>query len=183
MNRVCAPHTVNHVLLTPRTLEIPLGKRHRIVAEVTDDEGNRGTDVYLTLAHDADDPMTVRIRPNGVVTANRIGHTAVTAGSGDPADGGVWAHIPAEITVIPNPEEPRQGKGFPRLLLTGRDIDPATDNVREGDPDAPCLWQEPTDYVHSVWWLNLQNPEGAFAFGQREQLGESFPRSPSSWHS
>jgi len=99
-------------------------------------------------------------------------HTAVTAGSGDPAKGGVWARIPAEVTVTPNPEEPRQGKGFPRLLLTGRDIDPATDEVREGDPDAPCLWQDPSDYVHSVWWLNLQNPEGAFAFGQREQLGE-----------
>jgi hypothetical protein len=163
---------VDHVLLTPRSVDIPLGKRQRIVAEVTDDEGNRATDVYLTWAHDADDPMTVRIRPSGVVTGNRLGRTAITAGSGLPGAGGVWARIPTEVTVIPNPEEPRQGRGFPRLLLTGRDLDPATDEVREGDPDAPCLWQEPTDYVHSVWWLNLQNAEAAFAFGQREQLSE-----------
>jgi hypothetical protein len=160
---------IDHVLLTPRSLEIPLGKRARIVAEVTSDEGDRATDVYLTWAHDADDPMIVRIRPNGTVTGNRIGPTAITAGSGDPGSGGVWSRIPVEVSVIPNPEEPRRGSGFPRLLLTGRDIDPGTDEVREGDPDAPCLWQEPADYIHNVWWLNLQSPEAAFAFGQHDQ--------------
>jgi hypothetical protein len=162
---------VDHVLLTPRTLEIPLGKRERIVAEVTSDEGDRATDVYLTWAHDADDPMTVRIRPNGTVTANRVGRTSITAGSGESGTGGVWSRIPVEVSVIPNPEEPRRGSGFPRLLLTGRDVDPGTDEVREGDPDAPCLWQEPADYIHNVWWLNLQSPEAAFAFGQRDHEG------------
>src|SRR5882757_6743634 len=32
---------VDHILLTPRTLDIPLGKREQITAEVTDDEGRR----------------------------------------------------------------------------------------------------------------------------------------------
>jgi hypothetical protein len=163
---------VDHVLLTPRDLEIPLGKRQRIVAEVTSDDGERATDVYLSWGHDADDPMIVRIRPNGWVTGNRVGRTAITAGAGDPTGGGVWARIPVEVSVVPNPEEEQRGNGFPTLLLTGRDIDPATDEIREGDPDAPCLWQEPTDYIHNVWWLNLQNPEAAYAFGQREQHGE-----------
>jgi hypothetical protein len=40
--------------------------------------------------------------------------------------------------------------------------------VREGDPDQPALWQEATDYIHNVWWLNLQSPEAAFAFRQRK---------------
>jgi hypothetical protein len=160
---------VDHVLLTPRTIEIPLGKRVRITAEVTNDDGERATDVYLTWAHDADDPLIVRIRPSGWVTGNRVGRTSVTAGAGDPSAGGVWARIPVDAAVVPNPDEPNRGGGFPRLLLTGRDIDPATDEIREGDPDAPCLWQEPTDYIHNVWWLNLQNPEAAFAFGRRDQ--------------
>jgi hypothetical protein len=115
--------------------------------------------------------MTVRIRPNGTVTANRVGRTSITAGSGESGTGGVWSRIPVEVSVIPNPEEPRRGSGFPRLLLTGRDVDPGTDEVREGDPDAPCLWQEPADYIHNVWWLNLQSPEAAFAFGQRDHEG------------
>jgi hypothetical protein len=161
---------VDHVLLTPRELEIPLGKRARITAEVTNDEGDRATDVYLAWTHDADDPMLVRIRPSGWVTGNRIGRSAITAGAGDPGAGGVWARIPAEVIVVPNPEEPHQGDGFPRLLVTGRDVDPATDEVRDGDPDQPCLWQEVTDYTHRVWWLNLQSPEAGFAFGHRDQV-------------
>jgi hypothetical protein len=153
---------VDHVLLTPRTMDIPLGTRQQIVAEVTDDEGKRSTQVFLDWRHDADDQLLVRISRQGVVTGNRVGRTAVTAGAG-----GVWARIPVEVNVIPNPEKPKRGSGFPRLLLTGRDRDPATGLVREGDPDQPPLWQEPSDFVHNVWWLNLQSPEAAFAFRQR----------------
>lgn len=153
---------VDHVLLTPRTLDIPLGTRQQIIAEVTDDEGKRSTDVLLDWRHDAEDPMLVRVSRGGVVTANRLGRTAITAGAG-----GLWARIPVEVNVIPNPEEQKRGSGFPRLLLTGRDLDPATGAVREGDPDQPALWQEPSDFMHNVWWLNLQSPEAAFSFRQR----------------
>ena len=66
-----------------------------------------------------------------------------------------------------NPEDQQIGSGFPHLLLTGRDIDPATGEVRQGDPDQPALWQEPSDYANNVWWLNLQSPEAAFAFRER----------------
>lgn len=159
---------VDHVLLTPRAVEIPLRKRQQIIAEVTDDEGNRSTDVYLDWKHDADDQLIVRIGPAGYVTGNRLGRTAVNAGAGDAAAGGMWARIPVEVTVVPNPETPGRGGGFPRLLLTGRDLDPATGNVRKGDPDSPALWQEASDFTYNVWWLNLQSPEARFAFGERQ---------------
>lgn len=157
---------VDHVLLTPREVDIPLGKQQLITAEVTNDDGDRATDVYLKWHHDADDPMIVRIRPSGVVAGNRLGHTRITAGVGSPEAGGVWARIPVEARVVPNSEEPERGSGFPRLLVTGRDLDPATDAIREGDPDAPAIWQEVSDFEHNVWWLNLQSPEAAFAFRQ-----------------
>jgi len=154
--------SVDHILLTPRTLDIPLGKQEQITAEVTDDEGRRSTDVLLEWLHDAEDQMTVLIDRSGVVTANRLGRTAVTAGAG-----GVWARIPVEVRVIANPDEKGRGNGFPQLLITGRDEDPATGQIREGDPDQPALWQEASDYIHNVWWLNLQSPEAAFVFQQR----------------
>lgn len=153
---------VDHVLITPRALDIPLGTRQQIVAEVTDDEGRRSTDVLLEWRHDADDQFVVRISQSGMVTGNRLGRTAISAGAA-----GVWARIPAEVNVIPNPSKPKRGSGFPRLLLTGRDLDPATGVLREGDPDQPPLWQEPSDFIHNVWWLNLQSPEAAYAFKQR----------------
>ncbi len=153
---------VDHVLLTPRTLDILLATRQQITAEVTDDEGKRSTNVLLDWRHDAEDQMIVRISRGGLVTGNRLGRTAITAGAGE-----VWARIPVEANVIPNPEEKKRGSGFPRLLLTDRDLDPATGVVRDGSPDQPALWQEASDFVHNVWWLNLQSPEAAFSFRQR----------------
>jgi hypothetical protein len=154
--------TVDHVLLTPRTLNIPLGSQEQIVAEVTDDEGRRSTEVLLDWLHDAEDQLIVRIDRTGVVTGNRLGRTAISAGAS-----GVWARIPVEVTVIANIEEQNRASGFPQLLLTGRDEDPSTGQIREGDPDQPALWQEASDYIRNVWWLNLQSPEAAFAFQQR----------------
>ncbi|MFN2610768.1 MAG: hypothetical protein ABR507_07860, partial [Actinomycetota bacterium] len=52
---------VDHVLLTPREIEVPLGKRKRLTAEVTSDEGQRSADVYLDWKHDAEDQFTIRI--------------------------------------------------------------------------------------------------------------------------
>lgn len=153
---------VDHVLLTPRTLTIPLGRKEQITAEVTDVEGNRSTEVLLEWLHDAEDQLVVRIDRAGVVTGNRLGRTAITAGAG-----GVWARTPIEVTVIANTEQQGQASGFPQLLVTGRNEDPATGQIREGDPDQPALWQEPSDYVHNVWWLNLQSPEAAYVFQQR----------------
>ena len=69
---VCA---VDHVLLTPRTLLIPLGRREQISAQVTNDDGERATDVMLNWSHDAPDQLVVRITPWGVVTGNRLGRT------------------------------------------------------------------------------------------------------------
>jgi hypothetical protein len=160
---------VDHVLLTPRNLEIPLGTRGRIVAEVTDDEGQRATDVYLQWSHDADDPMMVRISPLGSVFGNRVGQTCVLAGAGDRGQDGVWARIPVDVRVVPNEQRHRPGGGFPQLLVTGRDIDPETGDVRQGDPDRPSLNQEVSDYDHNIWWLNLDAPEATFFFQQRTE--------------
>jgi hypothetical protein len=158
---------VDHVLLTPRSLEIPLGRRKQILAEVTNDEGSRAANVFLNWKHDASDPLIVRMQANGWVTGNRLGRTCITAGAGDPDEGGVWARIPTEVSVTAAPDEPQHGSGFPDLRLTDRDTDPATGEIRQGDPEQPALWQEVSDYQNNLWWLNLQSPDAAFFFGQR----------------
>lgn len=160
---------VEHVLLTPRSLEIPKGSAQEVIAEVTSPQGFRATDVYLNWTHDADDPLIVRIRPTGWVLGNRLGRTAISAGAGEPTQGGVWSRIPVEATVVPNPEASGHGGGFPQLLVTGRDYDPETGEVREGDPDCPALWQEMWDQRNNIWWLNLASREAEFAFRQQAQ--------------
>jgi hypothetical protein len=158
----------DHVLLTPRKLSVKLGERATILAEVTDDEGRRFTDVLLNWRHEADDPLIVRIGPRGTVTGTRIGKTMIHAGGVGTGDIEVWSRIPVEVDVDANPELLRGGEGFPRLLVTGRDIDPETKQVRQGDPDSPALWQEAPDFANNIWWLNLQSLEALFAFNQRD---------------
>jgi len=150
---------IDHVLLTPRKIEIPLGTRRQITAEVTNDEGQRSTDVILEWTHDALNQLILRIRPTGWITGNRLGNTIVYAGAGD-----VKARIGAEVIVIPNPNLKNKAKGFPTLLLTDKDIDPETGKIRPGDPDKPPLWQELEDFQNNIWWLNLQNPQVAFYY-------------------
>lgn len=155
---------VDHVFLAPRELTISVGKRALIAAEVTDEDGRRSSDVLLDWRHDADDQLIVRVGPRGRVMANRQGRTAISAGAGD-----VWARRPVEVTVTSPEPEPGRAGGFPQLLLTDRDLDPATAQIREGNPDMPALWQEAADYVNNVYWLNLQSPEAAFAFLKRAE--------------
>lgn len=164
--------SVDHVLLTPRNLQIELGKRKQIIAEVTNDEGDRATDVVLNWSHDADDQLIVRINPTGWVTGNRLGRTSISAGTGDPNAGGTWARIRAEVEVIPNEQEVERGSGFPQLLLTGRDVDPETGQIRPGDPEQPALWQEVSDFRNNVWWLNLEHPAALYHFSQRSERPE-----------
>ncbi len=160
---------VDHVLLTPRTLEIPLGNRKPITAQVTNDEGNRATNVLLNWAHDAPDQLIVRVSPWGQVTGNRIGRTSISAGAGEEANGGIWARIRAEVAVIPNPKERQRGGGFPRLLITDKDVDPDTGKIRPSNPDQPTLWQEVCDELANIWWLNLGSPEASYFFKSRHE--------------
>jgi hypothetical protein len=71
------------------------------------------------------------------------------------------------VEVKPNPEVPKHGSGFPQLLLTDRDVDTFTGEIRQGSPDQPTLWQEVWDWQNNVWWLNLQSEDAAFAFEKK----------------
>lgn len=158
---------IDHVLLTPRSLEILLGKKERITAEVTNDNGERSTEVLLEWRHDADDQFIVRINPSGEVFGNRVGRTSISAGGSGVQDDPVWARVHVEVEVKPNPEVSKRGSGFPQLKLTDRDADPITGDIRAGSPDQPTLWQEVADEKNNIWWLNLQSEDAAFAIDKR----------------
>ena len=158
---------VEHILLTPRKLEIPLGNRKKMIAEVTNDVEEKNTNVLLNWKHDAIDQLIVRISPKGIITGNRVGKTVVYAGAGD-----VLSKIGSEIEVVQNPNLKQKGRGFPKLLMTERDVDPDTGTVRNGDVDKPALWQEFSDVRHNIWWINMHNPQSSFAF----KAGDAFWR-------
>src|SRR5258708_14883042 len=69
---------LDHVLLTPRTLNIPLVAQEQIMAEVTDDEGKRSTEVLLDWLHDAEDQLIVRIMHPSEMNDNRLRRITTT---------------------------------------------------------------------------------------------------------
>lgn len=156
---------VEHVFLAPRELVVEVGKKALITAEVTDDDGDRSTEVLLDWKHDAEDQSIIRLGAQGWVTGNQEGRTGVSAGAG-----GVWSKRAVDVTVLPAKDREKTKGGFPQLKLTDRDIDPATGRIREGNPDAPALDQQAVDYMNNIWWLNLQSPAAAFAFRQRSSV-------------
>src|SRR3989344_559771 len=154
---------IKEIILSPRNLEIPTGHIKMVTAQVTNDEGDKSADVLLKWRHDSDDQKLIKISPKGYIFGNTIGKTNVYA------EAEVSCTNPCEVEVVKGPNIDGKGSGFPELKLTEKDVDPFTGEVREGDPEAAALWQEPWDVQNNIWWLNLQSKDAAFAYNHREE--------------
>ena len=159
---------IKEIILSPRNLEIPTGHIKMITAQVTNDEGDKSADVLLTWRHDSEDLKIVKISPRGYVFGNTIGKTNVYA------EATISCTNPCEVEVIKGEKSEGKGSGYPDLRLTDVQEDPYDGKLREGDPEAAALWQEPWDDQSNIWWLNLQSKDAAFAYSQRE-------KNPSLW--
>jgi len=150
------------VLLSPREMKIGVGHSKQIIAQITTDEDVRHSDVILDWRHDAADQNMIKISPRGFVFGNKVGKTAITAGSN--STNGIWASNWTSIEIIPSAPGGKGGSGFPDLKITDKHIDPFTGKKREGDPDEPALWQLPHDVEFNNWWLNTQSRDAHFAY-------------------
>ncbi len=154
---------IKEIILSPRNLEIPLGHIKQILAQVVNDKKQKSTVVLLNWIHDADNQNLIKISPKGFIFGNMMGKTCVKAGGGD-----FFCTNPCEVEIVKGEKTKGKGSGYPQLFLTGKDIDPFTSIIRQGDPEAPTLWQEPWDVQNNIWWLNLQSKDAFFAYNQRK---------------
>ncbi|MBN2331384.1 MAG: hypothetical protein JXC85_06220 [Candidatus Aenigmarchaeota archaeon] len=149
---------IKEIILSPRNLEISTGSIKMITAQVTNDEGEKSADVILKWKHDAENERIVKISPRGYVFGNSVGKTNVFAESE------VSCTNPCEVEIVKGENKEGKGSGVPQLLLTEKDIDPFTGEIRPSDPEAAALWQEPWDVQNNIWWLNLQSKDASFAY-------------------
>ena len=154
-----------NISLSPRVLSIPLGTQRQIVASITTDEGMTRGDLLANWKHSSENPAQLKISPKGFVFGNILGKTEVYAGA--EGDSPIWNEIPVEIEVIEGETGDGGGKGFPQLLMTDKDIDPFTGQLRIGNPEQPALWQEVWDVKHNIWWLNMQSKDVNYAYALR----------------
>lgn len=157
---------VKEVYLNPRTLQVSLGQSKQITAQVKNDENSLYTDVLLNWKHDSDNQDLVKISPKGFVFGNVIGKTNVYAGVN--IGQVLWNNIPTEVEVIKGTNGQSGGSGFPQLLMTGKDKDPITGEIRPGNPEQPALMQDVIDVKNNIWWLNMQSKDANFAYELRK---------------
>ncbi|MBI2176682.1 hypothetical protein HYU40_05055 [Candidatus Woesearchaeota archaeon] len=157
---------IKEIYLIPRIIQVPLGQSKQITAKVIDYEGIASIDVLLNWRHDSDNSELVKITPKGFIFGNVIGKTNIYAGVD--INDGLWNTIPTEVEVIKGVINESGGSGFPQLLMTGKDKDPITGEIRQGNSEQPALWQEVIDVQNNIWWLNMQSKDANFAYELRK---------------
>ena len=72
---------------------------------------------------------------------------------GGSGDGGGRKDEPGDTKRVRRPR-------FPRILLSGSDSDPAADDgsTRLLQAGHPPIYQNETDLLHNVWWINTSHP-------------------------
>ena len=141
----------------PEEVDLKFGQIRQLTPVVTDRDGNRHTDVYMTWLQD--DSSVVYVSAFGKVIAQKQGETRVYAGD----DRCMNASQPTEVKVsaadiLPGDEA---GRSYPKILLSEVDIDPLNpdgETVHLVPEDGLVHQPTPQHVEHNIWWINLQAP-------------------------
>jgi hypothetical protein len=146
--------TIRNVELTPRELEVPAGSRRSIDATCILSDGSTTSDIYLIWTES--DSSVARVSAAGSIFGFEPGRTEVTAG-----DDRCLAADPSVVTVTSDQgggDGDRHGRGFPRILVSGIDADPETDEPVIFSREDPPVGQRPQDFDRNIWWINSASP-------------------------
>jgi hypothetical protein len=163
---------VEEVRIDPQELELPVGTRHRLVAVCRLAGGEEANNV--SLVWDENHPDVARVSTSGQVFGFAEGETQVYAG-----DDHCLSRDPAVVRVVAGdgrgPGETGRGRGYPRILISGVNQDPETDEDVNFTADDPPVAQRPEDYDRNIWWINSSAPlakmfldSNEYGYGSRE---------------
>jgi len=152
-----APLDVVHILqirIVPPELEIPAGSRQKLDAICRLENGEETSGAYLVWTED--NPNVARVSSAGFVFGFSQGETRVTA-----EDDNCSAQEPAVVKVIPGigrGEGGKRGTGFPKILVSGINPDPDTNEQRNLSREDPPVYQDAQDVERNIWWINSSAP-------------------------
>lgn len=162
---------IHEIKILPDHVELPVGSRFKLEAICKLADGVEVKDVNLVWIED--NPTIARVSSSGMVYAFSPGITEVTAG-----DDKCIASKSAVIKVIPADgigSGDKKGRGYPKVLISGIDVDPDTKETVNFSRDDPPVWQRPQDVDRNIWWINSSAP---FA---RLYLGSEFGPQSREW--
>lgn len=140
--------------ITPRKIELGAGGRQKLEALCRLANNDEVSNIYLEWTED--NPNIAKVSSSGLVFGFALGETTVTAGD-DKCD----AKERASVTVVPAKEGgsgDKRSRGYPKILISEVDTDPATGQMVPFKRDEPPVCQRPQDYDRNIWWINSAAP-------------------------
>jgi hypothetical protein len=146
---------VRKIEILPKEVSLKIGGKNKLDAICELSDGSKVSDVYLIWSGANDN--IVKVSPSGMVYGYGIGKTEVIAG-----DDNCTSDTPAKVSVEAGdgtgPGDKEGGKGFPRILISGVDPDPETNEEVNFRKDEPPVTQRPSDVEKGIWWINSSAP-------------------------
>ena len=145
--------SIRSIEIQPSRLDMPAGSRSSLSALCELHDGTQANDISLIWTES--DASIARVSAAGLVYGANPGQTEVTAGDDRCSSGS-----PGLVVVGP----PREGsgglggQGFPRILVSGTDLDPENGEEVTFSPDDPPVCQRVTDADRNIWWINSAAP-------------------------
>jgi len=142
------------IRIDPVEVELNVGGRRKLdaICKLKDGREVRGVCLVWMEANSE----IARVSSAGSVFGFAPGETRISAG-----DDGCVSENPALVRVTPGGTKgggDKAGRGFPRILVSGFDVDPDTNEHITFSPDDPPVWQRPIDFQRNIWWINSSAP-------------------------
>ena len=155
----------DHIELDAVTMEVPIGRRRRILATGVTATGHRYEGVRVNWTADSGDFLRVGLA--GFVTGLNEGTANVTAQEGD------GTAATCVVTVVPSLEGP-SGPSRPKYLLSEVQRAPYDTDPPAFHKDYGLVTQRQVDIEHNVWWINLASPLARLVYDQHSEMSEQW---------
>ncbi|MBW1998607.1 MAG: Ig-like domain-containing protein [Deltaproteobacteria bacterium] len=149
---------IQEIHISPSQIQIAAGSRQKLEAICRLASGEETSAVYLVWTES--NAKVARVSSSGLVYGFAPGEIEVVAG-----DDRCLAKEPAIIKVVSGQARgagPQRGQGYPRVLVSGVDLDPETGEPVDFSREDPPVWQRPQDVERNIWWINSSAPLARF---------------------
>jgi Bacterial Ig-like domain (group 2) len=158
---------VHEISIVPNQVTVPAGSRVKLDAVCKLHDGEETGSVLLVWTEG--NPSVARVSAAGMVFGFAPGKTEVVAG-----DDKCMAKSPATIEVTPSEGRDggsKEGRGYPKVLVSEVDPDPVTSEPVVFAPDDPPVHQRPQDVERNIWWINSSAPLARLYLDQASGYG------------
>ncbi len=155
------------IRIDPVEVELSVGGRRKLdaVCKLKDGREVRGVCLVWMAANNE----IAGVSSAGSVFGFAPGETSISAG-----DDSCMSENPALVRVTlggTKGDGDKAGGGFPRILVSGFQVDPDTNEHVTFSPEDPPVWQRALDSQRNIWWINSSAPMAKMYLNKQADYG------------